>query len=277
MMRLAKTYWVGAFAVLLVATHAARAQDAKQIVQQAVNDQLAADRNDTSHWRYVKTEIDRSKSVVVETETGAISRHIEVAGQPASAQVLAQDDAENQRFIHDPSLRAKQMQNGAHDDKASIELLNLMPEAFVWTVESQTPELTTLSFRPKPNFSPPDMEARVMGMMSGTLVVTNPRHRIKTFKGRLQHDVTIGFGLLARIKAGSTFDIERREVAPGYWQIAETHVHIGGHALFFKTISEQEDEVKSDFTLVPPGTTLEQAIDMLKEPTPGGGRTTRKR
>jgi hypothetical protein len=276
-MQLVNTYRVGAFAAVLLAAFAVRAQDAKQIVQQAVNDQLAADRNDISHWRYIKTEMDHSKYVVVETETGAISRHIDVAGQPASAEVLAQDDAETQRFIHSPSLRAKQLQNGAHDDKDAIELLNLMPEAFVWTVESQTPELTTLSFKPKPNFDPPDMEARVMGNMSGTLVVTNPRHRIKTFKGQLQSDVTIGFGLLARIKAGSTFDIERSEVAPGYWQIAQTHVHIGGHALFFKTIGQQEDEVKSDFTRVPPGTTLEQAVNMLKEPAGGGGRPTHKR
>jgi hypothetical protein len=276
-MRLVKTYWVGVFALALLAGQAARAQDAKQIVQQAVNDQLAADRNDTSHWRYIRTDIDHNKVVVVETEHGAISRHIEVAGQPASAQVLAQDDAENQRFLYDPSLRAKQLQNGAHDDKASIELLNLMPEAFVWTVESETPELTTLSFKPKPNFNPPDMESRVMGMMSGTLVVTNPQHRIKTFKGQLQNDVNIGFGLLARLKAGSTFDIERQEVAPGYWQITQTNVHIGGHALFFKTIGTQEDELKSDFSRVPPGTTLEQGIQMLKEPAGGGSRVTRGR
>ena len=152
-----------------------------------------------------------------------------------------------------------------HDDKDSIELLNLMPEAFVWTVQSETPHETTLLYQPKPNFDPPDMEARVMGMMSGTLVVTNPRHRIKTFKGRLQNDVTFGFGLFARLKAGSTFDIERKEVAPGYWQIAQTHVHITGHALFFKTIGTQEDEVKSDFSQVPSGTTLEQAVGMLKD------------
>ena len=105
-----------------------------------------------------------------------------------------------------------------------------------------------------------------MGAMSGTLTVTTQGHRIRTFKGRLGNDVTIGFGFLARIKAGSTFDIERREVSPGYWQIAETHVHISGHALFFKTIGTQEDEVKSDFTLVPLGTTLEQAVELLKAP-----------
>ena len=42
--------------------------------------------------------------------------------------------------------------------------------------------------------------------------------------------------------------------------------HIGGHALFFKTIGQQQDEVKTDFKPVPPETTLEQAVAMLKEP-----------
>jgi hypothetical protein len=205
-------------------------------------------------------------SVVVETEHGAISRHIEEDGRPATAATMAADDAYIQKFIHDPALQAKQRQNGMHDDKSAIELLNLMPVAFVWTVEKQTADSTTLSYRPKPDFDPPNMEARVMGEMSGTLVVANPGHRIRSFMGRLNHDVTIGFGFLARIKAGSTFDIERSEVGRGNWQITQTHVHIGGHALFFKTIGQQEDEVKSDFTPVPPGTTLEQAVGMLKEP-----------
>jgi hypothetical protein len=266
-MRLGKTYWVIALgAVLVTSALGAQAEDAKQIVQQAVNTQLAADRGDNTHWRYIRTDDGKDKVVVVETEHGAISRHIELNGQPASAAVLAQDDATNERFIHDPAAQQKQRQNGTHDDKSAIELLNLMPEAFVWKVESETPELITLTYRPNPDFDPPDMEARVMGSMSGMLTVAMPGHRIKSFSGRLMRDVTIGFGFLARIKAGSTFDIERREVAPGYWQIAETHVHISGHALFFKTIGTQEDEVKSNFTLVPLGTTLEQAVELLKNP-----------
>jgi predicted metalloprotease with PDZ domain len=48
------------------------------------------------------------------------------------------------------------------------------------------------------------------------------------------------------------------------WQIVETHVHIEGKALFFKSIGEQQDEVQTEFTQVPPGTTLEQAAEMSK-------------
>jgi hypothetical protein len=248
-MGLGKVIWVGVgSAALLVAAHGLQAQD----------------RNDRSHWRYVKIEDGRDKSVVVETETGAIERHLEEDGRPVSPAVVQADDLAIQKFIHDPAMQDKQRKNGDHDEKSAIELLNLMPQAFVWKVESEGPETTTLSYAPNPRFEPPDMEARVMGSMTGTLVVANEGHHIKSFRGRLANDVTIGFGLLARIKTGSTFDIERRQVVPGYWEITETHVHISGHALFFKTIGEQEDEVKSDFTLVPLGTTLEQAVGLLK-------------
>src|ERR1035441_2684493 len=198
-----KTYWAGALGVVLLAsTHAVKAQDAKQMVQQAVDTQLAADRNDNSHWRFVETERGGDKFVVVETENGALKRHIDADGKPAPASVLAADDAAMQKFIHDPSAQQKQRQNGAHDDKSATELLNLMPQAFLWNVESRTPDMIALTYRPDPNFDPPDMEARVMGSMTGTMIVTNPEHRIRTFKGRLDKDVTIGFGFLARIKIG---------------------------------------------------------------------------
>ena len=189
--------------VLATPAHAAQAQDAKQIVQQAVNTQLAADRDDHTHWRYIRTDDGKDKIVVVETENGAITRHIEVNGQACFGGDAGGQTTEIQKFIHDPAMQQKQRQNGAHDDKSATELLNLMPQAFVWKVESQTPESITLSYRPNPNFDPPDMEARVMGAMTGTMTVTRPGHRIRTFKGRLENDVTIGFGFLARIKAGS--------------------------------------------------------------------------
>ncbi|MGP8260468.1 MAG: hypothetical protein ACLQM6_11020 [Acidobacteriaceae bacterium] len=265
-MKLSTKLWMCALSAALCAPLLAlqtQTQDAKQIVQQAVSAETLANRDDHSHWRYLRSEAGGNSFVTVETEYGEVSRHVNENGRPASAKVLAEDDAHNQKFIHDPAMQQKQRQNGAHDDKSADELMNLLPQAFVWKVESETPENTTLHFEPNPNFTPPDMEARVMGAMSGTLVVDKEQHRIRTMKGQLESDVTIGFGLLARIKQGSTFDVERRQVAPGCWAITETHVHISGHALLFHTIGQQEDEVKTGFTLVPPGTTLEQGVGLL--------------
>jgi hypothetical protein len=241
-----------------------RAQNAKQIVQQAVDAELAANRTDDSHWRYLKMEDGGTKSIVVETENGAISRHVEENGKPVTPSEIKTDNEHIQRFIHDPALQQKQRRDGLHDEKDATELLNLLPQAFDWKLDSETPETFTLAFKPDPNFHPPDMEARVMGEMAGTLVVDKTRHRIKTMKGKLTEDINIGFGLLAKLRQGGTFNVERREVAPGLWEITETHVHIDGRALFFKTIGQQEDEVKSNFSLVPLGTTLEQAVGLLQ-------------
>jgi hypothetical protein len=264
-MKLSTKIWGMMLCAMLAApAQGAQTQDAKQIVQQAVTTELAANHDDQSHWRYLRTEAGGNSSIIVETENGAISRRVQVNGKPVSAETQAEEDQRTQKFIHDPAEQKKQRANGAHDDKSAVELLNLLPQAFLWKVESETPESTTLYFEPDSNFHPPDMEARVMGDMAGTMIVDRAHHRIRTFKGSLQNDVTIGFGLLARIKQGSTFDVERRQVAPGYWEITETHVHIRGHALFFYTIGQQEDEVKTEFTLVPLGTTLEQAVGLLK-------------
>jgi len=248
-----------------------QAQDAKAIVQQAVNAELEVSRTDRSRWRYRETEMDGSEYAVVETQDGEVKRHIKENGQAAGAETLRKDDDYNQRFAHDKALQEKQRQAGLHDDRSATELLNEMPVAFVWKLERETAEEFALSYQPNPDYSPPDMESRVMGQMAGTLVVSKPDHRIKTFKGKLTNDIEIGWGLLARIRQGGTFDVERRQVAPGKWAITETHVHISGHALFFKTIGQQQDEVKMDFTPVPAGTTLEQALGMLNLPGAKGG------
>jgi len=104
----------------------------------------------------------------------------------------------------------------------------------------------------------------VLSAMAGELVVDKKQHRIKTISGKLTRDVTFGWGLLGRLKQGGTFRVERRELKPGLWQITETHVHIVGKALLFKNIGQQQEEVQTDFTQVPAGTTLEQAAEMSK-------------
>jgi hypothetical protein len=136
----------------------------------------------------------------------------------------------------------------------------MLPEGFIWTVEKQTDEETVLRFKPNPGFSPPTREARVFSAMAGEMVVNKAQMRIQSLKGKMLRDVTFGWwGVLGRLDAGGTFDVERRETGKGLWQITETHVHIHGHALLFKTISEEEDDVKSDFKQLPENTTLEEA------------------
>jgi hypothetical protein len=251
--------------------------DAKEIVKAAVAAEIAADNTDHSIWRYKDTRKDQNDSVfiVVQTGHGSVRRLISRGGQPLSEDEARAEDARVQSFIHDKEKLAKQRKDGAQDDKNARELTNMLPDAFVWSVQSDDGERVILHFQPNRDFAAPDMQSRVLGEMIGEMVVDKKQHRIVTLSGRLMEDVTIGWGILGRLKQGGTFRVERREMAPGLWQITETHVHIEGKVLFFKNISQEQNEVQSEFTQVPDGTTMEQAAEMSKPgyaPVSGVGR-----
>jgi len=141
-------------------------------------------------------------------------------------------------------------------------MTKMLENAFIWTRGGENEDLLTLNYRPNPDFDPPDMQSRVMGIMAGQMIISKDSHRIRTLRGKLSDDVRIGWGLLGKLDRGGTFDVERRMVGDGRWQITETHVHIGGHALIFHTIGQQEDDVKTDWK---PSTahTLQEAEQQL--------------
>jgi hypothetical protein len=246
---------------------AAGAQPPRSFVRRVVQHELQADRNDHSLWLYY--EVDRKPEGTVEqwvagTGSGTLHRILVQKGVP-----LAPDAQRRaiERFLHDPDLQAHQHKSDQHDDQQSEQLLRLLPDAFQWSIVSQDAATMTLHFVPDPAFSPPTWASRVFAAMAGTLKVNKPQQRIESLQGRMVKPVRFCGGLCGNIAAGGTFDVERRETAPTIWQIVETHVHVHGSVLFFKSISQDEDDVKSRFQQLPQNTTLQQAESrLLKQP-----------
>jgi hypothetical protein len=259
--RLRQTFRLGLIGVTLLLLPAGlRAQDARGLIQQAVQTELAANDHDRSRWRYRDEEREKGTvSIVVETDAGSVKRLIERNGHPLSLEEAQAEEERVQQFVHDPSRLAKQRKDGASDDESARQLLAMLPEAFAWKVTKVSENEDTLAFSPRPDFRPGNMQARVLSTMAGEVVLDRRQHRMKTLSGRLTQDVMIGYGLLGRLREGGTFRVERREIKPGLWQIVETHVHIDGKAMMFKQIGQQQDEILSDFTQVPGRATLEQA------------------
>jgi hypothetical protein len=254
----------------LPALHAQQSQPAAlQMVRAAVASELAAAQADHMVWMYRDHDIADGKDAVyltVETPQGTLRRMIELNGRPVTP---AQEQAETQRlnqYVHDREAQARAHKNSTHDDDQATKLLKMLPDAFLWSIGSDSPEAVTLDFAPNPAFHPPDMEARVFGAMGGQMVVTHRGDRIATLRGKLLTEIVFGLAMFGKLDKGGTFDVERRQVSNGYWEIAETHVHIGGHAQFFKTIGQQEDEVKTDWR-PSPDTTLAGAQQTLSRPS----------
>jgi hypothetical protein len=222
--------------------------DALQALRAAVRTEMEENHADQSIWTYQdhdKTPDQDGTFLTIETRQGTLRRLIALNGQPLSPGAAAAETQRIDNYVHDPDAQAKARKNSAHDGAQAAEMLKMLPDAFIWSKVSETPELITLRFQPNPGFSPPDMQSRVMGAMTGELVIARNGDRIRTLRGQLSYNVLIGFGLLAKLYKGGTFDVERRLVGEGHWQITETHVHIGGHALLFHSIGQQEDEVKT--------------------------------
>jgi hypothetical protein len=241
------------------------AQDAKQIVQQAVKTELAADAADCSRWLYF--EIDRKPNLAVEqwaaqTSEGDLHRVLKENGRELSE---SEQRGQMENFARDTAAQEKQRKSGQHDDRQATEMLNLLPQAFIWKKAGEQGDDTILEFTPDPHFRPPDYQSRVFAAMKGEMTVDNAQHRIVSLKGRLIRDVKFGYGLLGELSAGGTFDVERREIGKGVWQITETHVHISGHALLFKSISDQEDDVKSRFDELPGNISFADAENRLMQ------------
>ena len=258
----------------LITPALAVAQSPRDLVRQAVQTELESSRNDHSHWLYFELDRQPEKSVkqwVAQACTVSLERVIERDGRllPES-----QQREEMSSFINDPGAQNKKRKSGQHDDEQAAELLKILPDAFIWSIEGEKESETLLHFKPDPQFHPPDLEARVFAAMEGEMAIDRQQHRIASLKGRLIHDVKIGFGLLGELKAGGIFDVERRELTPTVWEIVETHVHIQGHALIFKTISENEDDVKSHFKQIDQATSLQQAKQELLQLSPDPAKGT---
>jgi len=234
-------------------------------VRQAVNVELDASRTDKSTWTYRESNITPEKHAVyvtIETPQGTLRRLIELNNHSLNPQAMAVETHRIHTYVNDGSAQAKARKAAQHDDAQATEMLKMLPDAFIWTRGGENGDLLTLNFRPNPDFDPPDMQSRVMGIMAGQMIISKDSHRIRTLRGTLTDDVLIGFGILGKLNRGGSFDVARRMVGDNRWQITETHVHIGGHALLFHTIGQQEDDVKTEWK---PSTahTLQEAEQQL--------------
>jgi hypothetical protein len=259
-----------AFALTLLAT-GAHAQDAKSIVVAAVHTELTADANDHTPFMYYDHDVTPDHDTlfyVVETPQGNLKKKIEDHGHPLNPQQRQADDQRIQTLLDDAAAQQRARSNSSHDDNEAEQMLRLLPNAYIWTLTNESGNIATLSFKPDPNFSPSGFEARVLSAMGGEITVHRTpgdrEDRIASIKGTLLDDVTFGWGILGRLRKGGSFDVVRKEVAPGHWQMTISNVHINGHALFFKNIGSDEDESRTDFKLSP-AKTLQQADEILKD------------
>jgi hypothetical protein len=256
--------------IVVLAISAAAQGDPQALVEKMVHNELATN-NPNVYRMYIdkkregkNTEVSR----VIETPECWLTWPISSSGNATDAQVEKQR-AQLNKLVNDPAACRKQRAGVNQDAGKADALLRMLPNAFLYSVEGRQDDKIHLKFRPNPAFHQPTREAKVFHNMQGTLVIDEKEEvRLVSIDGTLMSDVSFGFGVLAKLHKGGTFKVVQSEVAPHDWEVTLLEVHMNGRALFFKTISEQQHEVKSDFQRVPSGLSLAQAAAMVEKSNP---------
>ena len=261
--------------MLLLASATAIAQqkpdlDPLKLVRAAAKNEIKA--NDVhqyfmyrDHTEYKNHSITKE---VIETPQGGLSSTIAINGQPLTPEQRAKDNEKLEKFANDPEARRKREQSSKEEDQRAELMLTSLPDAFLYTYAGTErgpngDELVHLTFKPNPNFSPPNHETRVYQGMAGDVLIDRKAMRIARIDGTLFKDVDFGWGILGKLSKGGKFFIEQRDVGGGRWETVRETLEFHGKILMIKPLTIWSTETATDFRPVPANITTAQALELL--------------
>jgi hypothetical protein len=171
-------------------------------------------------------------------------------------------------------LRRKHLQEQENAER-TLRIVKALPDAFLYQYDGEETEapnggdpgrqLIRLKFTPNPSYHPPTHAEEVLIGMGGFLLIDPKAQRIARIDGTLFKEVAFGWGILGHLDKGGRFLVEQRDVGDGCWEVSRMALNFTGKILLFKTLAIRSDEVFSDFSAVPEGTTFAQGVEMLKQ------------
>lgn len=204
---------------------------------------------------------------VVETEQGPVRLLLAEDGKPLSADRARDERAKLADISANPEQFAQRQQAGKGDELRGKVLLDKLPDGFLIENARLEHGVWHMDFRPDPAYAPTGVEDRVMHSMTGSMSIDAHQLRLIHLDGHLTDGVNIGYGLLATLRAGSNFTLDKREFE-GTWRPVHVVADFQGKAILFKNINRRTEYSRTEFHHLNSGITLVQAVAMAER----GGR-----
>jgi hypothetical protein len=199
---------------------------------------------------------------VIETAPGRVRLLLAEDGKPLSADRARQERARVAHIEAHPEEFIKHEQNTRAEEKRAREMLEALPNNFLFENVRLQNGLWTMNFSPNPDYSPSGIEERILHNMAGRLAIDARELRLIHMEFHLTRDVPIGFGLLADVHKGTNF-ISDRQVVDGRWHTMHVATQVRAKAVLFKTIDLNIDLSRSDFVPLDHEVTVPEAAAML--------------
>jgi hypothetical protein len=221
------------------------------------------------HYEYVLTEQTpgrSQKTLNIDTPQGTIELPVSVDGKPPSEKQCRRSRNLLLRITSDKTLQESRLKSQRTDEARRAQLFSAMPQAFLYQylgVEKGTGWIR-LAFRPNPKFRPRTRVGGVLPGLQGVLWVDPGAKRLVRIQGSLIHNVTMGWGILARIYSGGRFLLEQARMPDGSWQEARLWVNLRVRILLFKKLAVHMTDSYSSFKRMPDNITLNEAVNDLE-------------
>jgi hypothetical protein len=97
--------------------------------------------------------------------------------------------------------------------------------------------MIAITFAPKPDARPRTREGRMARVFAGTIWVDEQAREVESVEATAIDDMTVGFGVVARLNEGTKASLTRRAVADGLWLPTSIRLTGQGRAMLFRKLN----------------------------------------
>jgi hypothetical protein len=224
---------VGRSAVVLLGLLAAgplRAQNS-DAARRIVDTMLAHEGDPGEHrLKYMYLSEERSERTgghlwrerVVETAAGKVRILLAEDGKPLSPERAAAERARLADVVAHPDAFQRREQAMKNDEQHAEQMLALLHKAFLFDEPRTDGSDVRIAYRPDPAYQPKTMEEKVLHAMSGAVLVDERTKQLHRIEGKVPSDVSLGYGLLGTVHAGSSFSTTHELEPGGEWKDAHS-------------------------------------------------------
>lgn len=207
-----------------------------------------------------------STKEIVETSDGDVARLLSINELPLSLADEQKEQARLQSLLDNPGLQQHRKQSEGSDTARALKVLRVLPEAFLYQFAGpvSTPNGMALrfTFKPNPQFDPPDTETGVLTAMAGEIWVDPVQDRVVRLAGSLQQDKLLFWGL-GQLNKGGWIEIGQADVGGHQWRIIHLKLKMNIREIFKMKNSDSVQEF-TEFVPVPGNLGYKDAIRMLR-------------
>jgi hypothetical protein len=201
---------------------------------------------------------------VAETSVGKVRLLIAEDGQALNAARAAAERGRLADITAHPKAFQQREDAVKGEEQHAEQMLVLLRKAFLFEEPRVEGRDLRIAFRPDPAYQPRSLEERVMHGMSGSMLVDVRTMELHRIEGRLPADVSLGYGLLGTIRAGSSFSTVHEPETGNEWKTSALDADIDGKVLFFKSIGKRTQVAHRDFKLLASDVSVGQAVTLLE-------------